>query len=150
MKKNKKNLKPKINNNKKQKLSSNEDLHEENSDFVKTPEFISKKTFVINPLTNDNKSFMEAVILALYSTTIGRNNTRPNNIRKYSDTIIWDDINFPPTSENYVMLEKNNSFNLNVFEIDNEKRLRYIYYSTLDRKNIVNLILLEKKTLCLP
>ena len=145
------------------KISSNEDLHEENisknknSDFVKTPEFISKKKFEINPLTNDNKSFMVAVILSLYSKTIGRNNTRPNNVRKCSDTINGNGINFPPTDQDYAMLEKNsNNIALNVFEIDDEKKVRYIYHSTLnERKDKINLILLEKKhvylksTLCM-
>ena len=116
--------------------------------FVKTPEFIVKKKIVLNPLTNDNKSFMDAVILALYSKTIGKNNTRPKNIRKYSDTINWDKINFPSTDQDYITLEKNNAnVSLNVFKIDDEKRLRYIYIyqSTLnERKDKINLILLEK------
>ena len=100
--------------------------------FVKTPEFIVKKKIVLNPLTNDNKSFMDAVILALYSKTIGKNNTRPKNIRKYSDTINWDKINFPSTDQDYITLEKNNAnVSLNVFKIDDEKRLRYIYINLL-------------------
>ena len=49
---------------------------------------------------------MDAVILALYSKAIGKNNTRPNNIRKYSDTINWNDINFPSTDQDYIILEK--------------------------------------------
>ena len=98
-------------------------VNNKNSDFVKTPE--------------ENKEEIKK---------IGRNNTRPNKIRKYSDTIKWNDIKFPPTARDYVMLEKNNAnIALNVFEIDDEKRLRYIYHSTLDRKDRVNLILLEKK-----
>ena len=102
-------------------------VNNKNSDFVKTPE--------------ENKVEIKK---------IGRNNTRPNKIRKYSDTIKWNDINFPPPAQDYVMLEKNNAnIALNVFEIDDEKRLRYIYHSTLDRKDRVNLILLEKKHLCL-
>ena len=103
-------LNPKNNKKKQKKLSSIEDLHKENmsknkdSDYLKTPEFISKKKFVINPLTTDKNLFMDAVILGLYSKTIGKNNTRPKNIRKYSDTINWDGINFPSTEEDYVTL----------------------------------------------
>ena len=47
-----------------------------NSTFVKTPEFIVQKKIVLNPLTNDKKSFMDAAILALYSKLTSKNNTR--------------------------------------------------------------------------
>ena len=82
-------------------MSDNKD-----SMFVKTPESILKKRVVLNPLTHDKKSFMNSVIFALHSKAIGKDNTRPSNIRKYSDTINWDDTSFPPTSQDYIMLEK--------------------------------------------
>ena len=40
---------------------------------------------------------MDAVTLSLYCKTIGKNNTSSKNIRRYSDTINWENINFPPT-----------------------------------------------------
>ena len=124
-------------------------MHEENidsksSDFVKTPEFLIKKMIVLNPLTKD-KTFMDAVILSLYSKTISKNNTRPSNIRKYGDTINWEDINFPPTGADYTMLEKSN-VSLNVLEQDEKERFQYIYKSSeFNRKNKIDLILLEIK-----
>ena len=125
-------------------------MHEENidsksSDFVKTPEFLIKKMIVLNPLTKDKTSFMDAVILSLYSKTISKNNTRPSNIRKYGDTINWEDINFPPTGADYTMLEKSN-VSLNVLEQDEKERFKYIYKSSeFNRKNKIDLILLEIK-----
>ena len=46
--------------------------------------------------------------LSLYFKSTGKNNTRSSKIRKYSDTINWKNINFPPTSEDYEQLEINN------------------------------------------
>ena len=61
---------------------------------------------------------MDAVILSLYSKTICKNNTRPNNIRKYNDTINWSDINFPSTVQDYIMLEKDNENKLMILKIN--------------------------------
>ena len=92
---------------------------------------------------------MDAVILSLYSKTIGQNSTRTNNIRKYSDTINWEDINFLPTSQDYAIFEKNNkNISLNVLEEDENERFKYIYrFTKFNSKNIIYLILLEKKNI---
>ena len=71
----------------------------------------------INLEQNDKnkKLFMDAVTLSLYSKTIGQNNTRPSNIRKYSDCINWKDVNHPPTCQDYAMFVKDNeNISLNV------------------------------------
>ena len=129
------NLQEKINKNKKKQkklILTDEDIHEENinkkdSDYVKTPKCLINKKMVINPQTEDNKSFMDAVTLSLYFKSTGKNNTRSSKIRKYSDTINWKNIDFPPTSEDYEQLEINNeNIGLNVLEFDdNEKLITY-------------------------
>ena len=85
------------------------DLEEEKilnkGDDVKTPEILISKKLIINPLTKDNKSFLDSIKLSLHHKTIGKNNTRPTKIRKYSDTFNWENINFPPTGEDYKQLE---------------------------------------------
>ena len=89
---------------------------------------------------------MDSVTLSLYCKSIGKNNTRSKNIRKYSDTINWENISFPPT-EDYKQLETNNeNIKLNVLELNDNQIFDYVYRSRLDnRKNKVNLLLLEKK-----
>ena len=42
------------------------------SDHVKIPECLINKRIIINPQTNDNKSFMDAVTLSLYCKGIGK------------------------------------------------------------------------------
>ena len=122
-------------------------IKKEDLDFVKTPGYLSKKRIVINPQTKDNKSFMDAITLSLFCKSIGKNNTRPNNIRKFSDTINWEDINFPLTCEDYEQFEKNNKdMKLNVLELNDNQVYDYVYRSKHDkRKNEVNLLLLKKK-----
>ena len=99
-------------------------------------------------MTKDNKSFLDSVILSLTHKEIGKNNTRPNKIRKYSDTLSWKNFNFPPIGEDYKQLEiSNEDVRLNILEIkSDEKETDYIYESNFDdRKNKVNLLLLEKR-----
>ena len=117
-------------------------------DYVKTPKCLIKKKK--NPLTKDKKSFMDAVTLSLHIKSIGKNNTRPNNIRKHSDTIKWENINFSATGQDYKHLEANNEdIKLNVLEMNDKEMFEYIYKCSLDRKNEVNVLLLQKKALCI-
>ena len=115
---------------------------------VKTPEFLVSKRIIINPLTTD-KFCLDSVTLSLHHETIGKNNTRPNKIRKYSDTLNWENINFPPTKKDYKQFEiDNKEVSLNVLAIKgDEKEIDYIYKSQFepDRKYKVNLLLLENK-----
>ena len=109
---------------------------------------ISKK-FLLNPLTTNNESFKDSITLSLYHKAIGKNNTRPKKIRKYSDTINWKNINFPPMGEDRKQFEINNeNVNLNILVIKgDEKEIDYIYKSQFkpDGKDKANLLLLENK-----
>ena len=151
---------PKINKNlEKTKINNNKlsitinDLEEEKitnnkgSDYVKTPECLVSKKLIINSLTKDNKSFLDSVTLSLHHKTIGKNNTRPNKIRKYSDTFNWKNINFPPTHKDYKQFEiDNKKVNLNILTIKGDE-IDYIYKSRFesDRNYKANLLLLENK-----
>ena len=112
-------------------------IKKEDSDYVKTPEYLSKKRVVINPQTKENKSFMEAITLSLFCKSIGKNNTRANNIRKFRDTINWEDINVPPTSEDYKQFEQNNKdMKLNVLEL-NDNQIYGIFTKNCDRNFVI-------------
>ena len=149
---NNKNLeKTKINNNKlsitiidseEEKITNNR-----RSDYVKIPEFLVSKKLIINPPTKDNKSFLDSVTHSLHHKSIGKNNTRPNKIRKYSDTFNWKNINFPPTHEDYKQFEiDNKEVNLNILTIKRDE-IDYIYKSRFESagKYKANLLLLENK-----
>ena len=133
-----------INNFEKPKISNNK-----KSNFVKTPEFLILKKVLLNPLTTDNNSFQDSIILSLHHKRIGKNNCRPNKIRKYSDTLNWENINFPPTYEDYGQFEiDNEDVNLNILSIKgDEKEIDYTYKSQFkfDRDYEVDLLLLENK-----
>ena len=120
------------------------------NNYVKTPEFLISKKIIINPLTTkDTKSFLDSVTLSLHHKTKGKNNTRPNKIRKYNDTFNWKNINFLPTEKDYKQFEiDNKEVNLNILAIKgDEKEIDYIYKSQFEpnRKYKLNLLLLEKK-----
>ena len=72
----------------------------------------------------------------MHHKTIGKNNTRPNKIRNYSDTFNWKNINFPPTHEDYKQFAiDNKEVNLNILTIKGDG-IDYIYKSRFesDRK----------------
>ena len=100
-------------------------------------------------MTKDNKSFLDSVTLSLNHKIIGKNNTRPNKIRKHSDTLNWKNINFPPTSEDYKQFEiDNKDVKLNILEIkSDEKEIDYIYKSNFDDRKQSKYIIVRKKTL---
>ena len=86
---------------------------------------------------------MDIVTLSSYCKSIGKNNTGPNKIRKFSGTINWENINFPPTGQDYKQLEANNeNIKLNGLELNDEENFFCIYKSSLHRKNEVNVLLL--------
>ena len=97
------------------------------SDHVKTPKCLANKRIIINPQTNDNKFFMDAVTLSLYCKSIGKNNTRPKNIRKYNDAINCENINFSPTGQDCKQLEANDeNVKLSVLELNNKEKFDHI------------------------
>ena len=58
-----------------------------------------------------------------------------------------ENINYPPTEKDYKQFEINNEgINLNILTIKDNEETHYIYESNeIDRKNKVNLLLLENK-----
>ena len=99
-------------------------------------------------MINDKKSFLDSITLSLYHKGIGKNNAKPNNIRKHSDVFNWDNINFSPTVYDYQKFgDDNEHINLKILKFYEEKtKIRYIYESQYgyDRDCEVNLLLLGK------
>ena len=67
-------------------------------------------------------------------------------------SLIWDNINFPPTPppppQDYQNFEINNSsVALNILQMNDQEEIDYLYESKFNntRRNIVNLLLLENK-----
>ena len=145
---------PKINNNilNKQSTKKNKEpkiSNHKKSNFVKTTEFFIPKKAILNPQTIDDKSFQDSITLSLNHKRIGKNFCRPKNIRKYSDTFNWGNINCPPTQEDYKQSDiDKEDVNLNILSIKGDvEEIDYIYRSQFkfDRGYEVNLSLLENK-----
>ena len=99
---------------------------------------------MLNPKSNDNKSFQYSITLALYHKEIGKNFNRITKIKPYVNNFNWNNINFPPIKQDYATFEINNeNISLNIYELKNEK-ISQLYKSNYDKKR-VNLLLLESK-----
>ena len=116
-----------------------------NNTFVETPKCIRFKKAVLNPKSNDNKSFQYSITLSLYQKEIGNNYNRITKIKPYINNFNWENINFPPTNQDYETFEINNeNISLNIYQLNNEK-ISQLYKSNYDKRKQVNLLLLEKK-----
>ena len=99
---------------------------------------------MLNPKSNDNKSFQYSITLSLYHREIGNNFNRITKIKRYINNFNWSNINFPPIKQDYQTFEINNeNISFNIYQLKNEK-INHLYKSSCDKKQ-VNLLLLENK-----
>ena len=122
----------------------NDILNKNKNTYVETPICIRFKKAVLNPKSNDNKSFQYSITLSLYHKEIGNNFNRITKIKRYINNFNWNNINFPPIKQDYQTFEINNeNISFNIYQLKNEK-IYHLYKSSCDKK-LVNLLLLENK-----
>ena len=111
--------------------------------FIETPKCIKFKKAILNPKSNDNKSFQYSITLSLYYKEIGNNFIRIAKIKPYANNFNWDNINYPRTNQDYKNFEINiDNSSLNIYQLENEK-LSQFYESNYDRQKEINLLLLK-------
>ena len=100
---------------------------------------------MLNPKSNDNKSFQYSITLSLYYKEIGNNFNRITKIKPYINNFNWNNINFPPAKQDHQNFEINNlETTLNIYQINYEK-ISQLYKSNYNRAKEVNLLLLGNK-----
>ena len=117
----------------------------DDSTFIETPDWIKNKKCSINPQNKDNKCFQYSVTLSLYHKQIRRNIFRVSKIKPFIDNINWENINFPPQTQDYQQLKMNNkSFSLNILRV-NEQKISHLYKSEFNntRENQVILLMIS-------
>ena len=90
------------------KTTNNDKTIKNDNTFVETPICIGSKKAVLNPKSNDNKSFQYSITLSLYHKEIGNNLNRITKIKPYTNNFNWNNINFPPIKQDYENFEINN------------------------------------------
>ena len=99
---------------------------------TKTPNWLIPLKCTVNPENNKtfgNKSFKYAIAA---SKTTGEKKFRLNNIAKYLNKFNFENITYPPNTNDYETFENNNSSIKLVIlkEINKEKRLQFKYNNT--------------------
>ena len=112
-----------INNEKNNNKTINNEKNNENvNTFVETSMCIKAKRAMLNPKSNDIKSFQYSITLSLYYKEICNNFNRITKIKPYINNFNWNNINFPPTKNDYENFEINNpEIALNIYQINNEE-----------------------------
>ena len=117
--------------------------------YVETPICIKSKKAVLNPKSNDNKSFQYSITLSLYHKEVGNNFNRITKIKPYVNNFNWNNINFPPANQDYETFELNNeNISLNIYQFDNEK-VSQLYKSKYDKKQVILLLLKNMHYVCI-
>ena len=123
-------------------------INKKESTFGKTSEFLKSKRAILNPHNTENKSFQYLITLSLYHEQIGKNYNRVSNIKPYINNFNWENINFPPTQQDYKSFEMNStSVALNILTINDQEKISYLRESQFNnnRKKQAKLSLLENK-----
>ena len=96
-----------INNIMNEKTINNNEIinNEKNNTFIETPKCIKFKKAVLNPKSNDTKSFQYSITLSLYQKEIGNSFNRITKIKPYINNFNWNNINFPPNNQDYEILK---------------------------------------------
>ena len=120
-------------------LNKNTINNNENT-FVETPKCIRYKKTVLNPKINDNNSFQYSITLSLYQKEIGNNFNSVTKTKLYINNFNWNNINFPPTEQDYETFEINNlEISLNIYQLHNEE-ISQLYKSDHNRIKEINLV----------
>ena len=110
--------------------------------YIDSPKWLKDKKSTINPKNNDDKCFQYAVTLALNLDKIKRDSQRISKIKPFIDQYNWKDIDFPPTSKDWMKFEQNNEIALNILYVPhNTRKIQVAYKSkqnlTCDKKVIL-------------
>ena len=115
-------------------INNNEKIINNKNTYVEIRICIRSKKAVMNPKSNDNKSFQYSITLYWCHKEIGNGFNRITKIEPYTINFNWNNINFPPIKQDYENFEINNeNHSLNIYEINNEK-ISQLYKSNYDRE----------------
>ena len=116
-----------------------------NKNFIETPEWIKNKKCVINPQNKDNKCFQYSITLSLYHNRVNNNPQRIPKIKPFINNFNWENINFPPTQQDYENFEINDkSIALNILTTQKQGKISHYYKSKYNkiRENKVILLMI--------
>ena len=111
-------------NNSKESTINNTLKEQPESTFIKTPEWLRPKRSVLYPNSEDNRCFQYSVTLCLYHKQIGKTFCRISVIKPFINNLIWENINFPPQTQDNQQIEINNkSIALNILQIQDQEKI---------------------------
>ena len=87
--------------------------------FVPTPKKLANNGAIINPQNEDDKCFLYAVGISVFSNELGnKNHCRiTKKLLKFCERLNFDNINFPASIKDIEQLEKDNSdISITIFE----------------------------------
>ena len=118
-----------------------------NKNFIETPEWIKNKKCVINPQNKDNKCFQYSITLSLYHNRVNNNPQRIPKIKPFINNFNWENINFPPTQQDYENFEVNDkSIALNILTTQKQGKLSHYYkfkYNKIRENKVILLMITD-------
>ena len=118
-----------------------------NKNFIETPEWIKNKKCVINPQNKDNKCFQYSITLSLYHNRVNNNPQRIPKIKPFINNFNWENINFPPTQQDYEHFEINDkSIALNILTTQKQGKISHYYkfkYNKIRENKVILLMITD-------
>ena len=114
------------------------------SSYIPLPDWISKKTAIINIQNRDEKCFLWCVLRYLYLRD--QNDTRLTDLKKYENSLNTKGINFPMKLKDISKFDKLNPSlpGINVFSVSENKKFYPLRMAEKDCQNTIDLFSYEQ------
>ena len=104
------------------------------------PDWLAKKSAIINPKNSDMECFKWAVIAAMKWKEIDNHPKRITKLKRYEDGFDWGGIKFPASTRDIKKFEPQNKITLNILAFENKKV--YICRKGREYDRVANLMLI--------
>ena len=110
------------------------------SSYVPIPDWLARKSTIINPKNSDMECFKWAVIAAMKWKDIGDHPKQISKLRRYKDDFDWDGLGFPASTRDIKRFESRNEITMNILAFENKNV--YICRKGKEYDRIANLMLI--------
>lgn len=120
--------------------------HLSTGSFIQLPKFIQSKNACINVKNmKDHKCFVYAVLAGMFHKFIPRSKRNdPDSYKLLEKNLVLKNIDFPITLREIRLFERlNTNISVNIYTIDNKEISGPLYITREEKKNHVNLLMLE-------
>ena len=114
--------------------------------YIELPSWVSLKKACINIKNEDDKCFKYSIQCGVHKIYEKAHPERMTHYKNLTDSLNWDNVNFPASTVDVDTFEENNkeTISVNIFYIDNDSILLYRRTKNTNTSHQLNLLLLDE------